>query len=87
MIWLKNANLSLNNIHALNHVRNFNQYCASPKQRIELIIPKKLVLSQLDQLNPMFKGPHAVVICSQLYKYTQQHTASFTENSTGPRIS
>ena len=39
-------------------------------------------LSQLDQLLPI--GPPAGVIYSWLFKYTQQHTAGFTENSIGP---
>jgi len=39
-------------------------------------------LSQLDQLLPI--GPHNADIYSLLFKYTQQHTAGFTENSIGP---
>jgi hypothetical protein len=32
-------------------------------------------------------GLHARIIYSPLLKYTQQHTADFTENSIGPRTS
>ena len=35
----------------------------------------------LSQLGPALMGPSAWVIYSRLFKYTQQHTAGFTENS------
>jgi len=39
-------------------------------------------LSQLDQLLPV--GQRAGLICSRLFKFTQQHTACFTENNWVP---
>jgi len=39
------------------------------------------------QLGPALNGPRAGVIYSRLFKYTDQHTACFSENCIGPRIS
>ena len=39
------------------------------------------------QLGPELKEPRAVVIYGSLFKYTQQFTAGFTENSWTPRTS
>ena len=43
-----------------------------------------LALIQLDQLFQI--GPRAGVIYSWLFKYTQQHTACFTENNWAPHL-
>ena len=46
---------------------------------------KEIITGPASKLDPALKGQSARVVYSRLFKYTQLHTAGFTENSIGPR--
>jgi hypothetical protein len=66
---------------------NFNNnYCLICRTvGLSLFLRAWLTLRRMDSFLPI--GPRTGVIYSRLFKYTQQHTACFTENSIGPRTS